>query len=80
MCGFCMRMLHRKESEMPVRNWVEVVDEPFPRVDRVTVQMQEAVFKQARVLRGSVRLMLGRLPTSEEIEDRRLQALGNPLS
>lgn len=59
--------------------WKDVMDEPFPEIKEVTAEMQIAAFKQRRFMRGSVRLTLGRLRTSGEIEERRQQALNNPL-
>lgn len=64
---------------MAAKNWIDVVDESFPKVDKVTVRMRNAALRQRRLLRGSVRLSLGRLSTSEEIEARRHQALSKPL-
>ncbi|MBN1343290.1 MAG: hypothetical protein JXQ73_11455 [Phycisphaerae bacterium] len=59
---------------MAVKNWVEVVEEKFPKVEKVSRQMVEAAARQSRLMRGSVRLMTGRLSTSEELEERRCQA------
>ena len=64
---------------MPVKEWRDVVDKKFPRIEEVTLEMQEAAFRQVRLMRGSARLMLGRVSTTEEIEERRAQALETPL-
>lgn len=64
---------------MPAKDWTEVIDKEFSPVDKVTVDMQAAAFKQVRLMRGSVRLMLGRLLTSEELEERRVRAQRVPL-
>ncbi len=64
---------------MPVKDWVEVVDVDFPVVEQVTRHMVEAAAGQSLLMRGSVRLMTGRLSTSEELEERRRQAR-KPLS
>jgi len=59
--------------------WTDVVDTHFPRVDSVTRKMVEAATRQSHLMRGSVRLMTGRLSTSAELEERRREAL-KPLS
>ncbi len=64
---------------MSFNDWTEVVELDFPRVDRVTRRMVEAATRQSLLMRGSVRLMTGRLSTSEELEERRYQAR-KPLS
>jgi hypothetical protein len=56
---------------MAVEDWVKVVGVPFPKVERVTRQMVEAVAGQSLLTRGSVRLMTGRISTTDEIEQRR---------
>mgnify|MGYP000979125541 CR=1 FL=1 len=61
---------------MPVdeEGWVRVIDKDLRRVDKVTRTMVEAAGRQRHSMRGSVRLMTGRLSTSEELEERRRQA------
>jgi hypothetical protein len=59
---------------------LDVMERDFPEVKEVTLEMQEALFRQGRLVRGSVRLMLGRLSTTEELEERRRVARNKPLS
>ena len=56
---------------MPVLGWVKSVKEDFPVPDRVDREMVDAVGGQSLLMRGSVRLMTGRISTADEIERRR---------
>jgi len=56
---------------MPVLDWVQAVSKKFPAPTQVDRQMLEAAAGQSLLIRGSVRLMTGRLSTTEEIEHRR---------
>ena len=51
----------------------------FPKVEIVTEEMQRAAFKQVRLFRGNVRLFMGRLSTTAELEDRRARARTLPV-
>jgi len=59
---------------MPVKNWAEVAKTDFPRVEEVTRTMVDRAKTQSPVIRGSVRLMTGRISTTAELEDRRKEA------
>lgn len=59
---------------MPVESWAAVVGKAFPKVSSVTKLMVEAAARQSLLMRGSVRLMTGRLSTTEDLEERRRQA------
>ena len=59
------------ELEMSVKKWEDVVGKPFTAVERVTREMVEAATQQTLVIRGSVRLMTGRLSTTDDLEARR---------
>lgn len=61
------------------RNWEDIVDKDFPRIDIVTEKMQRAAFKQVRLMRGAIRLQMGRIPTTQEIEDRKRRAMRRDL-
>ncbi len=56
------------------KDWTKVVDVDFPRID-ITKKMKARLLYQSLNLRGSVRLMVGKLSTTEEIEERRHRAL-----
>ena len=60
-------------------NWKEVINKDFPIIDKVTLKMQENAFRQVRLMRGAIRLKLGRISTSDEIERRRREALRSSL-
>ena len=64
---------------MALLKWDEVVDTDFSHVEQVTRHMVQAATRQYLVMRGSVRLMTGRLSSSAELEERRRQAM-QPLS
>ena len=64
---------------MKRNSWIDVIDEPFPPITVVTEAMQMAAFKQVRLMRGSIRLKLGRLSTSQELADRRRRAMAKDL-
>jgi len=59
--------------------WRGVMGMDFPKIRRVTVEMQQAADRQRRWMRGSVRMWLGLLPTTDSIEDRHNEALQSPL-
>jgi hypothetical protein len=60
---------------MTTRDLAAIADRDFPPVEKVTATMQRAAFRQARYMRGCVRLVLGRLPTTDDLEQRRQRAL-----
>lgn len=60
---------------MALQKWDEVVNTDFSHVEQVTRSMVQAAAGQYLVMRGSVRLMTGRLSTSAELEERRRQAM-----
>ncbi len=62
-----------------MKRWEDVVDKDFPPVDAVTEAMQKAAFKQVRLMRGAIRLQLGRISTSQELFDRRRRAMKRDL-
>ncbi len=53
----------------------DILEQPFNQPRSVTVDMQRAAFAQAHLMRGSVRLMMGRLSTSQELGDRRRKVM-----
>jgi len=59
---------------MPVQKWDEVIEKKFPQVEQVDRKMLQAAARQSFLMRGSVRLMTGRLSTTEELDERRRQA------
>jgi len=59
---------------MPFSDWVYAVDRDFPEAKKVTQGMVEAASRQKHKMRGSVRLMTGRISTSDELAERRRQA------
>lgn len=52
-------------------DWVKYVSLGFPSPTRVDREMVEAAGGQSLLMRGSVRLMTGRISTTDEIEHRR---------
>ena len=59
--------------------WEEAVDKDFPPAYVMTEKDICASFKQIRFIRSSVRLMLGRASTTQEINDRRRRAMKKEL-
>jgi len=57
------------------KDWTTVVETDFPKVDQVTKKMQVGLSRQSLKMRGSVRLMAGKLSTTEALEERRQRAL-----
>ena len=57
-----------------MQEWTSVVEKPFPTAKKVTQRMIDAATAQGRKMRGSVRLMSGRLSTTDQLEERRRQA------
>jgi len=57
------------------KDWTTVVETDFPKVEQVTKAMVFGARNQSLQMRGSVRLMTGKLTTSEALEQRRQRAL-----
>lgn len=57
------------------KDWTTVVETDFPKVEQVTKSMVFGARNQNLQMRGSVRLMTGKLVTSEALEQRRQRAL-----
>lgn len=57
------------------KDWTKLVETDFPKVEQVTKNMVYGSRNQSLQMRGSVRLMTGKLSTSEAIEQRRQRAL-----
>lgn len=60
----------------------DVLDIDFSGEKNLTIEAQRGVLRLPRLMRirGGIRLLLGRLPTSQEIEDRRQRARSKSLS
>ena len=58
-----------------IEPWTKVVFKNWPEVDKVTRPMLESCYRQGRLLRGCVRMMTGRMSTTDELEERRREAM-----
>lgn len=57
------------------KTWEEVVDVDFPPCTEVDERKLKAFFARIRLFRGCVRMQMGRLVTSEDVEERRKRVL-----
>jgi len=61
------------------KDWKDDLDRDFPEVGSITAKMVDDVRAQCHRLRGSVRLMMGLLESTEDHERRRQQMRAMPL-
>lgn len=59
---------------MPIQDWVDAVNMHLPQVKEVTRGMVEAAVRQAQRYPCDVRLAMGKISTTEQLEERRRAA------
>jgi len=62
---------------MSTSDWRQLIDSDFPRIGAASDSMRLAGEEHAHRLRGSVRLMMGKLRTAKDLERRRKKAFGH---
>lgn len=58
------------KKKVGLRNWQDVIEEPFPELGSVTEKIREAILRRRHRIRGGVRLYTGRILTDERREER----------
>ena len=67
----------RKGIGMSTSDWRQLIDTDFPRIGPASQSMRLAAREHAHRLRGSVRLMMGKLRIAKDLERRRRKAFGH---